>query len=274
VPQPELLGRFAIALLVGVLIGMEREHTRLEEEVKAFAGVRTFPLIGLLGCAAALLSDQTAGLAFSIVLLLVGALISIAYAFTAREGHVGLTSEMAAAVVFVCGALAYWDHLELSAAIAVATFGFLTLKPQLHGIVHREGPPEAHGHGFGLGPSQAQQILLVGTGESFAVTGIPGPEGEQDFLAKGKIRAKALKGDGYVRAVGINQNGVRHPEDGPERIHDDGQGVGHAAIIGHGRHKGLPLFQGPIRSLEGDLRWERIGDRIVGRLDIGQARII
>ncbi|MBN1661820.1 MAG: MgtC/SapB family protein [Anaerolineae bacterium] len=116
---------------------MEREHARLEKEVKAFAGVRTFPLISLLGCAAALLSDRTGGLAFGIVLLLVGTLVAIAYAVAARQGHVGLTSEMAAVVVFVCGALAYWDHLELTAAIAVATFGFLTLKPQIHGLVRR-----------------------------------------------------------------------------------------------------------------------------------------
>ncbi|MFO7635013.1 MAG: MgtC/SapB family protein, partial [Caldilinea sp.] len=99
--------------------------------------VRTFPLIGLLGCSAALLADTIDSLAFVAVFLLVGALVAIAYAFAAREGHVGLTSEMAAAIVFVCGALAYWDHLALSAAIAVVTFGFLTLKPQIHGIVRR-----------------------------------------------------------------------------------------------------------------------------------------
>lgn len=31
--QPELLLRFGIALLIGVLIGLEREHARLKEEV-------------------------------------------------------------------------------------------------------------------------------------------------------------------------------------------------------------------------------------------------
>jgi len=69
--------------------------------------------------------------------LLVGLLIAIAYAFDAREGRVGVTSEIAAMVVFVCGALCYWDYLELAAILAVATFGFLTLKPQLHGIASR-----------------------------------------------------------------------------------------------------------------------------------------
>ncbi|MGD8399038.1 MAG: MgtC/SapB family protein, partial [Anaerolineae bacterium] len=127
--QYDLLARFGIALLIGVLIGLEREHARLQEEIKAFAGVRTFPLIALLGCAAALISDETAGWTFGLFLLLVGVFIGIAYAVDAAKGHVGLTSEMAAAVVFVCGALAYWDHLDLSAALGVVTFGFLTLKP-------------------------------------------------------------------------------------------------------------------------------------------------
>lgn len=133
----ELVLRFGIALLIGVLIGLEREYARLKEEVKAFAGVRTFPLIALLGCSAALLTEMTSGWSFGVIALLVGLLIAIAYAFDAREGRVGVTSEIAAMVVFVCGALCYWDYLELAAILAVATFGFLTLKPQLHGIASR-----------------------------------------------------------------------------------------------------------------------------------------
>jgi uncharacterized membrane protein (DUF4010 family) len=133
----DLVLRFGIALLIGVLIGLEREYARLKEEVKAFAGVRTFPLIALLGCSAALLTEMTSGWSFGVIALLVGLLIAIAYAFDAREGRVGVTSEVAAMVVFVCGALCYWDYLELAAILAVATFGFLTLKPQLHGIASR-----------------------------------------------------------------------------------------------------------------------------------------
>jgi hypothetical protein len=43
----ELALRYGIALLIGILIGVEREYARLKEEVKSFAGVRTFPLIAL-----------------------------------------------------------------------------------------------------------------------------------------------------------------------------------------------------------------------------------
>ena len=136
-PHSELVVRFGIALFIGVLIGLEREYARLKEEVKAFAGVRTLPLISLLGCSAALISDLTAAWAFVIVAFLVGLLIAIAYAFDAHEGRVGLTSEVAGMVVFVCGALCYWNYLDLAAALAVVTFGFLTLKPQLHRFAER-----------------------------------------------------------------------------------------------------------------------------------------
>jgi uncharacterized membrane protein (DUF4010 family) len=134
---PDLIIRFGIALLIGVLIGLEREYARLKEEVKAFAGIRTFPLIALLGCSAALLTDLTSGWAFAMIAALIGVLIAIGYAIDAFQGRVGMTTEVAAIVVFVCGALAFWGYLELTAALAVVTFGFLTLKPQLHRIAQR-----------------------------------------------------------------------------------------------------------------------------------------
>ncbi len=105
--HPELLLRFGIALLIGILIGLEREYARLKEEVRAFAGVRTFPLIALLGCSAALITDLTGGWAFGVLLLLLGVLVAIAYTVDAIQGRVGLTSEVAAAVVFI------WEPLPI-----------------------------------------------------------------------------------------------------------------------------------------------------------------
>ena len=133
----DLALRYGIALLIGVLIGVEREYARLKEEVKSFAGVRTFPLVALLGCSAALLTELGGAWTFGILAVLLGLLIAISYAFDAREGRVGLTSEMALIVVFICGALCYWDYMELAAILSVVTFGFLTLKPQLHALAQR-----------------------------------------------------------------------------------------------------------------------------------------
>ncbi len=133
----DLALRFGIALLIGTLIGLEREHARMRDDIRSFAGVRTMPLIALLGCSAALLTELHGEWSFAILAALVGILIAIGYSFGAREGRVGLTSEVAAIVVFVCGALCFWDHMELAASLSVVTFGLLTTKPQLHGLAQR-----------------------------------------------------------------------------------------------------------------------------------------
>ncbi len=133
----DLALHYGIALLIGLLIGLEREHARMRDKVVSFAGIRTMPLIALLGCSAALLTELHGGWAFGILAILVGLLISIGYAFSAHRGSVGLTSEVAAIVVFVCGALCFWDHMELAAGLSVVTFGLLATKPQLHGLAQR-----------------------------------------------------------------------------------------------------------------------------------------
>ena len=47
---PEL--RFLVALALGFLVGLERESTKIEEQKMVFGGVRTHPIISLLGSAA------------------------------------------------------------------------------------------------------------------------------------------------------------------------------------------------------------------------------
>jgi predicted permease len=49
---PQIAWQGAMALLIGLLIGLEREHAMREEE-PLFAGVRTFPIIVLCGYLAA-----------------------------------------------------------------------------------------------------------------------------------------------------------------------------------------------------------------------------
>ena len=59
-PQAQIFYRFGIALLIGFLIGLQREYdydVTSKPEEKTFAGVRTFSLISLTGCSAAFLSD-------------------------------------------------------------------------------------------------------------------------------------------------------------------------------------------------------------------------
>ena len=41
--------RFVVALALGFLVGLERESTKIEQQKLVFGGVRTHPLISLMG---------------------------------------------------------------------------------------------------------------------------------------------------------------------------------------------------------------------------------
>jgi uncharacterized membrane protein (DUF4010 family) len=139
--QTALFYRFGVALFIGILVGLQREYARDEEDdrsKKSFAGVRTFALMGLAGCAAAFAADILQSPLVLIGLLLpVSALIAIAYYVLAVSGSVGITTEVAAVVTLLAGALCFWDQLAIAVALGVATTALLSLKIELHGFVAR-----------------------------------------------------------------------------------------------------------------------------------------
>jgi uncharacterized membrane protein (DUF4010 family) len=133
----DLFQRFGVALLLGILVGLEREHAMLREETRHYGGLRTFALIALAGAAAAMLAQEVTSWFLPAGFLMVGALILAAYVISAMRGDEGLTTEIAGLLVFLTGALVYWGHVELGAALAVAITALLTLKPKLQALVAR-----------------------------------------------------------------------------------------------------------------------------------------
>ncbi len=135
--QTDLFYRFGAALVIGTLIGLEREHSG-SERPELFAGVRTFALIALSGAAAALAAEALASpLAFIAVLLVLGLLLSIAYYVIATRNDIGLTTEMSALITFLTGALCYWDYVLLAAAVGVVTAALLSFKGEMHRFAQR-----------------------------------------------------------------------------------------------------------------------------------------
>jgi uncharacterized membrane protein (DUF4010 family) len=133
-----LFYRFAVALGIGMIIGFERERRR-GKGVKLFAGVRTFAIIALLGCTAALVSNHTASPA-----PLVAAFIAVAIMLTVayyqqveRQQGIGLTTEITALLTILIGALCFYQYITLAAALGIAIVGLLSLKEQLHGFAAR-----------------------------------------------------------------------------------------------------------------------------------------
>lgn len=131
-----LLLRLAVAALVGLAVGVEREWSAGREKVNTrFGGVRTFLLLGLLGGIAAVLAREIAP-AIGVVLIAGAiAVVTVAYLVTAWHGTIDATTEVAAVVVLGAGALAGWGQLTAASAIAAITALALVWKGKLHGAV-------------------------------------------------------------------------------------------------------------------------------------------
>lgn len=126
-----LFYRFGLALVIGGLVGLQREHAE-GGKGELFAGVRTFALFSLTGAAGALLAEVLAyPWAFLVLLAVVGLLIVVSHGISSWRGAVGLTTEMAALLTFLIGAFCYWGMLELAAALGVTVTVLLSFKGEL-----------------------------------------------------------------------------------------------------------------------------------------------
>ena len=129
-----LVQKLVIAILIGILIGLEREFSR-PKSGKFFAGIRTYPLLSMLGFSSALIASFTETWMYGIFFLGYAALITTAYVSSAKEGRLGGTSDVAALLVFLLGSLVFWGYILVAATIAVFTMLFLSMKIQLRRFV-------------------------------------------------------------------------------------------------------------------------------------------
>ena len=130
--------RFGAALLIGVLIGMQREYAySTNKEGGLFAGARTFALMSLFGALAALLSDLLLSpWVFIILIVLLGIMVIVAYFISASErDEIGLTTEVAALITILIGGICYLHSVEVAAALGVVTTVLLAVKWELRQFV-------------------------------------------------------------------------------------------------------------------------------------------
>ncbi len=136
-----LLSHFAVALGIGLLMGIERGwRTREEKPGSRTAGVRTFTIIGLLGGTTGVLA-QAAGtpltLAGALVLGLSFAAFAVAFTLMCREenradGSYSATTAIAGMLTFALSAYAMIGDMRAAGAAAVAAVCILALRTPLH----------------------------------------------------------------------------------------------------------------------------------------------
>ena len=130
--------KFVDALLIGALVGIEREKRKSAEANADIGGLRTFILLALLGAIAGWLTDALHMPALLVaVIVVVGAAVLAGYVLAARAQpeSLGITTESAAITVCLLGAMATLGYRELAVALGIVTAAVLAYKQPLHGLV-------------------------------------------------------------------------------------------------------------------------------------------
>jgi len=126
-----VLERLLVAILIGILIGLDRERAEVRKARQIFAGVRTFPLVALAGAIPVLLVRDVGPLLLAVSLLAIAAIAVVSYVRSSATGDVGATTEVAAVATFLLGALAGAGQLIVAGACGVAVAVLLAAKPKL-----------------------------------------------------------------------------------------------------------------------------------------------
>jgi uncharacterized membrane protein (DUF4010 family) len=134
--HPEAL-KILLVLFLSFLLGLEREGRKATAGHYIFGGVRTFPLIGLLGYAIALISGQQA-LPVALGFVVVGAFLLVSYLHKlASAEEAGVTTEVSGLVTYVLGALVYNGYFWIAVTVVVLSMLLLELKTALEGLSER-----------------------------------------------------------------------------------------------------------------------------------------
>jgi len=132
------LQNLGLALLLGGIIGLERERNHKDKDLKhEFGGLRTMSLAGMLGYIVFILfgGDTILFSVFSAGFML---LIMTAYRLSSDlDKKTGATTELAAYFVYIIGVLVGMEQVLPAAVITLAVVMLLYFKERLHNFAHK-----------------------------------------------------------------------------------------------------------------------------------------
>ena len=184
---PQDLVQILIVLFLAFLLGLEREEHKAGSGEFVFGGVRTFPLIGLIGYAMAYLSGaQLLPLALGFVA--VSGFLLLSYWHKLAYGRLaGVTSEMSGLTTYLIGALVQHNHLWAATTLCIASMLLLEFKTGLEVLARRVAPddiitltkfllltavilpilPNAEYSGFQINPFKTWLVVVAVSGVSY-----------------------------------------------------------------------------------------------------------
>jgi uncharacterized membrane protein (DUF4010 family) len=140
---PEI--KIVLVLFLSFLIGLEREERKASDTHYSFGGIRSFPLIGLIGYTIALLAGNQL-LPEILGFMVVGGFLMLSYwhKVSTRQASdmPGVTSELSGLVTYLVGSLIFHDYFWIGTTLTVACTLLLELKEVLEGLTRRIAPHE------------------------------------------------------------------------------------------------------------------------------------
>jgi uncharacterized membrane protein (DUF4010 family) len=133
---PEVF-KLGLVLFLSFLIGLQREERKSSPKRYEFGGVRTYPLVGMIGYGLASLS-QAQPLPISLGFGAISGLMMLSFWHKSREyPEAGFTSEVAGLATYLLGALVAAGEFWMATAIAIISVILLELKTVLEGLATR-----------------------------------------------------------------------------------------------------------------------------------------
>lgn len=128
----------ATSLLMGALIGLEREKNKQATKNTSAVGIRTDILICLFGAIAAFFGINYNPWVFYLCLTAILGLIIASYVYLASKfGRIGITSEISTIIVFLIGAIAMAGYVQISVIVGIITTMILSIRKFIHEAVSK-----------------------------------------------------------------------------------------------------------------------------------------
>ncbi len=126
----------SLSILIGGLIGLEQESYHRKIEEKHFGGIRTFPLISMLGFSVQYFLKST--LFTSIVFFSFGLMITGEYMYEAVYfNRKGITTEVAGLLTFILGVVLAKGYIIESVSLSIFITLILSLRELLHTFIEK-----------------------------------------------------------------------------------------------------------------------------------------
>jgi uncharacterized membrane protein (DUF4010 family) len=141
-----LIQNFGIALLLGLIVGLEGEFHRQKQGAIDFGGVRTFSLISLFGWICGYLALELHG--YILLLGMAGMILITIACYSAvvwRTKGIGATTEFSAIIVFMLGMMVALHFVLIAVISAVLMATVLSYKGHLHKFAKKLQLDEVHG---------------------------------------------------------------------------------------------------------------------------------